>query len=128
MRVEICRMDELNPLPAKLQGIVWCLVVWFAAGSVWAAVFDEGRVAQVQIQVAPEYFSQMRQKIGSGYFSEFQYVPGTFTFDGVTVSNVAVRFKGHVTPRDPWSFKVDFNRYAEGQKLDGLKKLNLHNT
>jgi spore coat protein CotH len=63
---------------------------------------------------------------------EFVYVHADLDFDGKTVKNVGVRFKGNGT----WmqsrgqlkrSMKIDVNEYVKGQKLAGaVTTLNLH--
>jgi spore coat protein CotH len=63
---------------------------------------------------------------------EFNYVHGALDFDGNTISNVAVRYKGNGTflgsrNSDKKSFKVNLNKYVKGQKLAGVTTLNLHN-
>lgn len=63
---------------------------------------------------------------------EFNYVHGNLTFNGATLSNVAVRYKGNGTylqarNTDKKSLKVDLNKYVKGQKIAGLTTLNLHN-
>ena len=50
---------------------------------------------------------------------------GTYTFN-----DVGVRLKGNSSynhPNNKKSFKIDFNKYVDGQNYDGLKKLNLSN-
>lgn len=63
---------------------------------------------------------------------EFEYVKATVEFDGETLKDVGLRFKGNGTyamsqqgRRRP--MKVDFNRYEKDQKFHGLQQLNLHN-
>lgn len=58
------------------------------------------------------------------------YIPGVVTIDGLVLDSVGIRFRGnssygHVGTKKP--LKLDFNEYIGGQKLDGLKKLNLAN-
>jgi hypothetical protein len=63
---------------------------------------------------------------------EFEYVKGDISFDGETLKNVGVRFKGNGTymasqagNRRP--FKIDFDRFEDGLDFHGLKTLNLLN-
>ena len=61
--------------------------------------------------------------------------PGPYTManviiDGVRVDSVGVRLKGFTSYqgdalKNP--FKIDFNRFVPGKRLDGLRKLNLNN-
>ncbi len=64
-----------------------------------------------------------------------QYQPANVVYDGERLDNVAVRVKGnsslHSVASNPnsvrYSFKLDTNRYVDGQKLRGVKKLNFNN-
>jgi spore coat protein CotH len=60
------------------------------------------------------------------------YVKCSVNFDGETLADVGVRYKGHFslsvsagTPRRP--FKIDFERFADGRKFAGVAMLNLNN-
>lgn len=62
---------------------------------------------------------------------DFPWSQGEFTFDGQTLKNVGIRFKGNYTYMAAIkslkkSFKVDFNRHNKGQSLNGLKMINMH--
>lgn len=57
------------------------------------------------------------------------WVPGVFVFEGAS-AEVGVRLKGNGSYReleDKPSFKIDFNRYVDGGRVDGLKGVDLHN-
>lgn len=63
---------------------------------------------------------------------EFPEVKATVEFDGQTLEEVGLRYKGNSTfmasrntPKK--SFKLDFNQFVKKQKLLGLTKLNLNN-
>ncbi|MBC7821074.1 MAG: CotH kinase family protein [Planctomycetaceae bacterium] len=63
---------------------------------------------------------------------EFEYVKADVELDGQTMKDVGLRFKGNgsymlsaATRKRP--FKIDFNRYVDGQKFHGMQQLNLHN-
>ncbi len=60
-----------------------------------------------------------------------EYVPGALTFEGHHFEQVGVRLKGRLGAfRDlsaKAAFKIDMNRYAQGQTLDGLEKLTFNN-
>jgi spore coat protein H len=63
---------------------------------------------------------------------EFVYVHADLEFEGQTVKDVGVRYKGNGTYMNSQgqikkSFKVDMNHFVEGQKFAGITKLNLHN-
>jgi hypothetical protein len=62
------------------------------------------------------------------------YVPATIVFDGVTVEDVAVRFKGNSSRWElarqggtRYSLKVDTDEYVAGQRLLGVDKINFNN-
>ncbi len=62
---------------------------------------------------------------------DFSYVHATLDFEGLTLPNVAVRYKGNGTFMESRgslkrSFKVDINKYVKGQQLAGSSTLNLH--
>ncbi len=59
------------------------------------------------------------------------YYPARLVFDGDELDgDIGVRLKGHIsielTNGHSFPLKLDFDRYLDGQKLDGLKKLNLN--
>lgn len=61
---------------------------------------------------------------------EYTYMPATINLDGTVMDSVGVRLKGnssYMTPGIKKSIKLDFNEFVSGQKLDGLKKVNLNN-
>ena len=63
---------------------------------------------------------------------EFDYVHGDLEFEGITFTNVAIRYKGNGTFMQSRgslkrSFKVDLNEFVKGQHLAGVSKLNFHN-
>jgi spore coat protein CotH/Ca2+-binding EF-hand superfamily protein len=62
----------------------------------------------------------------------FAYVKCEINFDGQALRDVGIRYKGHFsfgastsTPRRP--FKIDFERFAEGQRFAGVSMVNLNN-
>lgn len=62
---------------------------------------------------------------------DFPWAQGDLTFDGETLKQVGVRYKGNYTYMATTrslkkSMKVDMNKHVDGQKLDGLSMLNLH--
>ena len=63
-----------------------------------------------------------------------EYAVCTLTIDGEIYRNVGIRAKGNTSlssvsamGSDRYSFKVEFDQYAEGQTYHGLDKLNLNN-
>jgi spore coat protein CotH len=66
-----------------------------------------------------------------------QYTPANLEFEGQTIENVGLRFKGafgslyfcfqgDVRICDKLSLKIKFNEYVSGQRFYGLKRVNLH--
>ncbi len=63
---------------------------------------------------------------------DFEYVKANVELDGQKLSDVGLRFKGNGTYMMSASsrkrpFKIDFNRFVDGQKFHGMQQLNLHN-
>lgn len=87
-------------------------------------VFDTSALHEIRIEVAPEYLDALEH-------DQDQRVPCRFTFDGVTLDDVAIRQKGHGTQSGSLytkpSFSIRFNELVPGQTLHGLKKLLLNN-
>lgn len=64
------------------------------------------------------------------YYAQDKYLQCDMIIDGVTITNIGVKFKGNSSynnPSDKKSFKVDLDKFVNGQKYDELKKLNLNN-
>ncbi len=62
---------------------------------------------------------------------DFPWAKGDIAFDGKTLKDVGVRYKGNYTYMATAralkkSFKIDLNKHVEGQKLDGLGMLNFN--
>jgi spore coat protein CotH len=101
--------------------------------AVGALVFEPLRVAKIEIEVGETDRALLRseatQRINSDNFS---YVPITLRFDGEVYEQVGMRVKGNSSRRpsednpDAIPYKLDMNKYIDGQKLDGLTKINLH--
>lgn len=63
---------------------------------------------------------------------DFDWTHADLEFDGRSFTNVAARIKGNGTFLGSLhgmkrSFKVDLNRFSEGQKVGGMDELNFHN-
>lgn len=114
------------------------------------ALFAPGKVHTFHLKVSAEDWDAMQPKGGMrfgmpgpgkppaapgvpGKFGyEFPYVKGVLEFEGKTISNVGIRFKGNssymMSARGlKRPFKLDFDRFVEGQKFHGLTMLNLAN-
>lgn len=59
-----------------------------------------------------------------------KYLPVTVVVDGDTFPQVGIRFKGNSSYNNnstKKSFKIGFDKFVAGQKLNGLETINLHN-
>ncbi|WP_235298875.1 CotH kinase family protein [Portibacter marinus] len=59
------------------------------------------------------------------------YLPVSIEIDGQLLDSVGIRYKGassYQPQMSKKSLKIDFNEFQKGQKFQGLKKLNLHNS
>jgi spore coat protein CotH len=95
-------------------------------------VYDTSRVATLALQVSEEALATLRADAKKPMGTEdFTYVAAQMTFDGVVYEKVGLRVKGNssraMASGDAVPFKVDMNRFVDGQRLDGLTKINLHN-
>lgn len=70
---------------------------------------------------------------GEPHAPRFPYVPVAIQYDKTPLTRVGIRLKGNASlmfaafdKRKNVPFKLDFNRFQDGQRLDGIKKLNLH--
>lgn len=72
-----------------------------------------------------------RNGLASAAGIEFVYVHADLEFQGQTIKDVGVRYKGNGTwmnqPGNKHSMKVDINHFKHLQKFAGIAKLNLHN-
>ncbi len=91
--------------------------------------FPDDRVIEVRLEVAPGDW----QAILAAPLDE-TYYPGEMLYDGVRTQDVAIRVKGNSSLQsvvrsrgDRFSFKVDMNRYVDGQDFAGMSKLNFNN-
>ncbi len=92
-------------------------------GSPSDAIFTWDTVHALDIRLSDEAIESLDQ-------DPFTYVEGSVTFDEQDVDPVGVRLKGNFTfrPLDAKaSFKVDFNRYVQGQTLLGIEQLTVNN-
>jgi spore coat protein H len=101
-----------------------------------ATVFQDNLVHTVHVKLTDEAWNAMtpierpRQILRppSMQAREYPYTKAEIDFDGQTLKDVAIRFKGNSSFRSSQSslkrpFKMDFNEHVEGQKLDGLTSL-----
>jgi len=87
-------------------------------------LFSLDHVQTVDIELSSE-------AIDSLWADPYTYVEGTITIDGLVQTSVGVRLKGKIgsfRELDKKSaFKLDFNRFVDGQTFRELEKLNLNN-
>ena len=88
----------------------------------WMFTLDQ--VHTLDIHLAPEAVDAL-------WVDPYGYVAGDIVFDGEPVEEVGVRLKGRIGSfRDlsaKAAFKVDINRFVDGQTFHGLEKLTLNN-
>jgi hypothetical protein len=73
-----------------------------------------------------------RNGLASSAGVEFKQVHADLEFEGKTIKDVAVRYKGNGTwmqsrGSQKRSFKVDLSQFVKGRTFAGISKLNLHN-
>ncbi|SDY27471.1 Spore coat protein CotH [Evansella caseinilytica] len=93
-------------------------------------VFDQAQVATVDIQMNEEDLNDLLENP-----LKEEYYVATVVVNGTKVENAGIRTKGNSSLRsvasddttNRYSFKIDFDQYADDQSLFGLKKLNLNN-
>ena len=62
------------------------------------------------------------------YYRDGTYYPVDFEWQGIKLRNSGIRVRGNTTRNDHKpSFRIDFNRYIDGQDLFGLKAIVLNN-
>lgn len=94
------------------------------------ALFSTDQVITIELTFSqPNYFDSLEANYASSSYMKADLVltdnSGTSSY-----SEVGIRLKGNSTyshPNDKKSFKIDFNKYTQGQNYDGLKKLNFNN-
>jgi len=110
-----CREDPLRPgseAQARIQAAV-------------DFVYDTRVLHHIDIVIDPQYVPAVEQR------TEYR-VPATFTFDGVTLTNVGVRQSGGIAHPyrridDKPSLSIKFDEFVRGQELYGLEKMILKN-
>ncbi|HVV82235.1 MAG TPA: CotH kinase family protein [Kofleriaceae bacterium] len=87
-------------------------------------VFSTAVLHTIAITVDPMYLDALENDVDAR-------VPCTFTFDGVTLTDVGIRKKGGQgsvsSLFDKTGFSVKLNEFVGGQRLDGLEKVVLDN-
>ncbi|RCL77259.1 MAG: hypothetical protein DBW72_00100 [Flavobacteriales bacterium] len=89
--------------------------------------FLQDEVASISIEINPEY---METILTDSLYSDYEY-PASFTYISSsfteTIPNVGFRLRGNTSRNaEKKSFKVAFNAFVQGQKWNGLEKMNLN--
>ena len=88
--------------------------------------YDLEVVQEVRIEITPSNRERLLQSL-----PERIYVPATFRWNGQTLENVGVRFKGNSSSSPNQSHKrsylVKFNEYEKGARFLGLRRVALDN-
>ncbi len=99
-------------------------------------VFAPGMLHRIDLTMRDSELAVLESDVAAFQDSECapqNYVPASFAYDGgEQLDGVGVRVKGNHSLGvagelgRSWPLKVDFDRFADEQTLDGLKKINLH--
>lgn len=91
-----------------------------------STLFQKDQVMEVNIIMEEEDWQEMLNNA-----KEETYIPCDVEVNGVLYKNVAIRPKGNTSltqvTNDRYSFKIQFDKYQEGQSCDGLDQLILNN-
>jgi len=100
-------------------------------------LFDQGVIHEIKISFDhPDLISVLTEQYAENRKVRFKESPNQYTMcqvaiDGLSLSDVGVRYKGassySATTSDKKALKLDFNEFVKGQNYQGFKKLNLHN-
>ncbi len=108
-------------------------------------LFDPGHVVEVSIEIAPGDWDTLRRQsrnwwdvaaaenkscMVQPFPKPFDWFTASITVDGLRRDRVAVRKKGFLGSLDQErpALKVRFDRFVEGQTLNGLQRLTLNNS
>src|SRR5262245_45328264 len=104
----------------------------FGGGGFGPGGFGPGRPKEKEKEKAKPAEDDADRRAHGLFGMDFAYVKCTVEVDGKTYKDVGIRFKGSGTyisaqGRLKLPFKIDFDRYVEGQTFKGLKKIALNN-
>lgn len=93
-------------------------------------VFTKEKVTQINIEVDEDNWNYLLENA-----TKEEYINANITVNGTKYYNVGIRAKGNSSlssvanddTTDRYSFKVKFDKYVDGQTLDGLSKIALNN-
>lgn len=96
------------------------------------SVFDDDILHEVRIEFSDtDYWSLLEENYqGVPPGQPVPYIMAAVSIDGITTDSIGIRFKGFTSfagAGDKKPFKLDFNEFVPGQRVDGLRKLNLNN-
>lgn len=92
-------------------------------------IFDTSYVHEINVEISEEDWADLLENP-----TEKTKYSTTVTIDGTTLTEVSFATKGNTsltqvasTDSDRYSFKLNFDKFVDGQSYDGLDKLNLNN-
>ena len=111
----------------KIQLLIFILPLISYGQYVGDQVFDNSFIHTIEIETEANISSLFDIYFDELFSAEKTYYLASLTFDGIVVDSVGIRVKGGISAFDDKKpFKIDFNEFVSGKKLDGVKKLNLH--
>ena len=115
---------------SRLFSIGLLLLVNLAYGQ---SIFDEHLVHEIRISTANFHLNETLDKnvLVRKARDTTIYEATRMSIDGVWLDSVGIRYKGSSSYHPEMSkksLKLDFNIFIKGQKFQGLRKLNLHNS
>jgi spore coat protein H len=105
----------------------------FGQTTVGDSLFDDNTVHSIYITFPQgNYWSLLvSNKAYDDANDSSTYIPVSVVFDGQSLDSVGIQFKGNSSyynyPGNKKPFTLSFNEYVSGQKMYGLKSLNLNN-
>jgi spore coat protein CotH len=103
-------------------------------GPAGLVVFDESLIHRVELFLSEADWQAIIEEAAAyeNVNPKRPYYSAHMHFDGQVMDNdIGIRLKGHISidlsEDHSFPLKIDFNRYADKQSFDGLKKLNLNN-
>jgi len=126
-------MNTIFRLNIALSIFFLCAGAWsLSAQKSGSSIFDESYIHRVDLQFEQsDYLDQLRSNHENSDIGNVPYILASVIIDGEEVDSIGARFKGFTSYSgvgDKRPFKLDFNEYVSGQRLDGLRKLNLNNS
>ncbi|MDA9774666.1 CotH kinase family protein, partial [Saprospiraceae bacterium] len=125
-------MKDKNNVTVLLIMILTVFAMKIQAQFSGESVFDINVLHELRLEFSDtDYWEQMEANYTSApdEFTPIPYIMTKVIMDGQVVDSVGARFKGFTsyTDADKKPIKLDFNEFVSGQRLDGLRKLNLNN-